>query len=186
METPGREPGDDDKPGDDRKPGDDGPDEGAAKLDEDAERRRIGDPPPRRTPTLRVHLQGTFLLIVLLLVLWAVLDWAGPVISNALSGPDGAVVAKAPAESEAASDDGAESEPDEPLGGDEVAELQAVLARFGYDPGPVDGILGDLTRSAAEAAKADLNLSAASDRRLLNTLAAAIEALDEASTGPDS
>ena len=113
------------------------------------------------------------------------LDWAGPVISNALGGPDGAVVARAPDESEDAPD-GTESEPDEPLGGSEVAELQAVLARFGYDPGPVDGILGDLTRSAAEAAKADLNLPAASDRRLLDTLLAVIEALDEAPTGPDS
>ena len=140
------------------------------------------DPPLRSTPALRVHLQGTFLLIVLLLVLWAALNWAGSVISSALGGPDGAVVAKAPVESDNSSDGGDGSAPDEPLEGDEVADLQAALTRFGYDPGPVDGILGELTRSAIQAAKADLSLPAASDRTLLETLAAAIEALDDAPT----
>ena len=140
------------------------------------------DPPLRSTPALRVHLQGTFLLIVLLLVLWAALNWAGSVISSALGGPDGAVVAKAPVESDESSDSGDGSAPDEPLEGDEIADLQAALTRFGYDPGPVDGILGELTRSAIQAAKADLSLPAASDRTLLETLAAAIEALDDAPT----
>ncbi|MDK2784604.1 MAG: hypothetical protein PWR11_470 [Bacillota bacterium] len=32
--------------------------------------------------------------------------------------------------------------------GDDVAELQATLARLGYDPGPIDGIFGKLTEQA--------------------------------------
>ena len=136
-----------------------------------------------RPAALRIHMQGTFLLIVLLLVLWLVLNWAGSVIGSAIGGPDGAVVARALVESESPETgiDGESFESDEPLEGDEVAELQSALVRFGFDPGPVDGILGDFTRLAADEAKADLGLSAASDRRLLDTLAAAIDALNRAS-----
>ena len=144
------------------------------------------EPPPRSTPALRVHLQGASLLIVLLLVLWAVLDWAGTVISSALSGHDGAIVAKALVESDDSSRDDTDDDPDEPLDGDEIAELQAALVRFGYEPGPVDGILGDLTRIAIEGAKADLGLPAASDRRLIETLHSAIAALDDAPNDPES
>ncbi len=149
--------------------------------------RQRDDPPPRPTPALRVHLQGTFLLIMLLLAFWGLLRWAGPVISEALGGPDGAVVARAPIETEESGEAaGSRSERDARLDGDEVATLQAVLTRFGYSPGPADGILGDLTRAAADAAKADLNLQTASDRLLLETLTAAAESLDGAGRDPDS
>lgn len=136
---------------------------------------------------MRTHLQGTFLLIVLLLALWAMLNWAGPVIDSALGGADGAIVAKAPAEPDEQADaDGRFSEQDDPLDGAEVAELQSALALVGYDPGPVDGIMGDLTRGASDEAKEDLGLAAASDRRLLDTLSVAVEALSSATSEPDS
>ena len=159
----------------------------SSRPDQDASGLPTDAPPPRSTPALRVHLQGTFLLIVVLLVFWAMLNWAGPVMSDALGGPDGAIVAKALIESEdPGTADGALTEPDEPLEGDEVAALQAALTRFGYEPGAVDGIMGDVTRAAADAAKADLGLPSASDRRLLDTLAAAVEALESVSSDPDS
>ena len=155
--------------------------------DEDAGRPSAGEPPPWRTPALRVHLQGTFLLIVVLLVFWAMLNWAGPVISGALGGPDGAIVATPLIEPEdSGADDSLLTDLDEPLEGDEIATLQSALTRFAYDPGPVDGIMGDLTRAATDAAKADLGLSSASDRRLLDTLAAAVGAPESASSDPDS
>ena len=137
---------------------------------------------------MRIHLQGTFLLIVLLLAFWGMLDWAGPVIDSAWSGTDGAIVARVPAVSDQPTNAVGDtySERDEPLDGDEVAELQAALARFGFDPGPVDGIMGELTRGAADEAKADLGLAAGSDRRLLDTLAAAIEARSSVTTEPES
>ena len=146
------------------------------------------EPALGRSAALRIHIQGTFLLIVLLLVFWPVLNWAGSVIDSAMGGPDGAVVARALVESESpeAGIGGESFESDEPLDGDEVAELQSALLRFSFDPGPVDGILGDLTRRAADEAKADLGLAAGSDRRLLDTLVAAVDALDSASDDPGS
>ena len=129
---------------------------------------------------MRTHLQGTFLLIVLLLGFWWTLNWAVPILNDALFGDDGAIVARAPSES----DDPASIErilEDLPLDGNEVAELQGALIQLGYSPGPIDGIMGELTRQAATEAKADLGLVEASDRRLLNTLAAAVESLSSAS-----
>lgn len=35
--------------------------------------------------------------------------------------------------------------------GDDVAQLQSALARLGFDPGPIDGVYGPLTRAAAAA-----------------------------------
>ncbi len=131
------------------------------------------EPPLWATPTLRVHLQGMFLLIVLLLVFWALLNWAVPVISNALSGTDGAIVARSPIPSEDSDTDGGSlAEGEQPLEGEEIVTLQEALTRFGYEPGPVDGILGELTRAAVDAAKADLGLPSAPDRLLLDTLLA--------------
>ena len=132
---------------------------------------------------MRTHLQGAFLLIVLLLVFWGSLNWAGPIIDSALYGEDGAIVARAPSDDRDGVD-GA-SEQVEPLDGNEVAELQSALVQVGYSPGPVDGILGELTRSAIDEAKEDLGLAAASDRRLLETLETALEALDSATDEPE-
>ncbi len=121
---------------------------------------------------MRTHLQGTFLLIVLLLVFWGTLNWALPILDDAIFGDDGAVVARAPLESDDPADLEAGLEENRPLDGDEVAALQGVLTQLGYSPGPVDGILGELTRQAVEEAKADVGLTEASDRRLLETLEA--------------
>ena len=70
---------------------------------------------------------------------------------------------------------------DLPLDGNEVAELQGALTQLGYSPGPVDGIMGELTRQAIDEAKADLGLVEASNRRLLETLETAVESLSSSS-----
>ena len=132
---------------------------------------------------MRTHLQGTFLLILLLLVFWGVLNWAVPILDDAVFGEDGAIVARAPLETDdPRAADGVAAE-DAPLDGNEVLALQSALTQLGYSPGPIDGILGELTRQAVDEAKIDVGLSEASDRRLLNTLKAALEAL---SSAPDS
>lgn len=130
---------------------------------------------------MRTHLQGTFLLIVLLLVFWLTLSWAVPILDSAVFGEDGAVVARAPLETDdqVAADRGLEQ--DQPLDGNEVADLQSALTQLGYSPGPIDGIMGELTRQAIDEAKVDVGLEEASDRRLFETLKAALEALSSAS-----
>lgn len=131
---------------------------------------------------MRTHLQGAFLLIVLLLAFWWALKWAGPIFDSALGGADGAIVARAPSEQDTAATDQAATD-DEPLDGGEVAALQGALLQVGYSPGPIDGIMGELTRAAITEAKTDLGLLEASDRRLLETLEPAVETLE---TAPDS
>lgn len=128
---------------------------------------------------MRTHLQGAFLLIILLLAFWWTLNWAGPIFDSALGGEDGAIVARAPSEEDAS----AALAVDEPLDGNEVAALQGALLQVGYSPGPVDGIMGELTRAAVEEAKQDLGLVDASDRELLETLETVVDALE---TGPNS
>ena len=132
---------------------------------------------------MRTHLQGAFLLIVLLLAFWWALNWAGPIFDSALGGEDGAIVARAPSEEDSAGTRGAAAE-DDPLDGNEVAELQGALVLVGYSPGPVDGILGELTRAAIDEAKADLGMVEESDRALFETLESVVQAL-EADAGPD-
>ena len=126
---------------------------------------------------MRTHIQGAFLLIVLLLAFWWTLIWAGPIFDSALDGADGAIVARAPSEQDAA------AAVDEPLDGNEVAALQGALLQVGYSPGPVDGIMGELTRAAVEEAKEDLGLVEASDRKLLEILETVVETLE---TAPDA
>jgi len=126
---------------------------------------------------MRTHLQGAFLLIILLLAFWWALGWAGPIFDSAL-GEDGAIVVRAPSEQEDAAGAGGATAQDEALDGNEVADVQGALVQVGYNPGPVDGILGELTRAAMDEAKADLGLAGESDRRLLETLEAALEALE--------
>ena len=130
---------------------------------------------------MRTHLQGALLLIVLLLAFWWALNWAGPIFDSALGGADGAIVARAPSEEDTAAAD--EAADDEPLDGSEVAALQGALLQVGYSPGPIDGIMGELTRAAIIEAKKDLGLVEASDRKLLETLEPAVETLEPA---PDS
>ena len=137
---------------------------------------------------MRIHLQGTSLLIVLLLVFWWTLTWAVPVLNDALFGEDGAIVARARSEVDNPADADRVLELDEPLDGNEVAELQGALIQIGYSPGPIDGIMGELTRQAIDEAKEDLGLATATDRRLLETLQTALDSLSSGSgsngTGP--
>ena len=134
---------------------------------------------------MRTHLQGTFLLIVLLLGFWWMLRWAVPILDSALFGDDGAIVARAPEEvDDPVGADRALEE--EPLDGNEVADLQAALTQLGYSPGPIDGIMGELTRQAVDEAKTDVGLVEASDRELLETLEAALEALGSPPSPDDS
>ena len=128
---------------------------------------------------MRTHLQGAFLLIVVLLAFWWALSWAGPIFDSALGGADGAIVARVRTDDTAT----AEATDDAPLDGNEVAALQGALLQVGYSPGPVDGIMGELTRAAITEAKGDLGLVEASDRQLLETLEQAVEGLE---TAPDS
>ena len=130
---------------------------------------------------MRTHLQGAFLLVVLLLAFWWALNWAGPIFDSALGGEDGAIVARAPTEEDAVA--AIQAAADAPLDGDEVAALQAALLQVGYSPGPIDGIMGELTRAAIEEAKQDLGLVEASDRRLFETLEPAVETLE---SSPDA
>lgn len=134
---------------------------------------------------MRIHLQGTFLLIVLLLVFWGMLNWAVPILDDAVFGDDGAIVARAPLEVDDPADPERVLEEDRPLDGNEVADLQGALTQLGYNPGPIDGIMGELTRQSIDEAKADIGLVEASDRKLLETLEAALEALSSASD-PDA
>ena len=129
---------------------------------------------------MRTHLQGTFLLIVLLLVFWGMLNWALPILDDAVFGDDGAIVARAPLEAEGPADPERGLEEDRPLDGAEVADLQGALTQLGYSPGPIDGIMGELTRQAIDEAKVDVGLVEASDRKLLETLQAALDALSTA------
>ena len=134
---------------------------------------------------MRTHLQGTFLLIVLLLVFWGMLNWAVPILDDAVFGDDGAIVARAPPEVDDPAGPRSGLEENRPLDGNEVADLQGALTQLGYSPGPIDGIMGELTRQAVDEAKADVGLVEASDRKLLEALEAALEALSSASD-PDA
>jgi len=117
---------------------------------------------------MRVHLQGAFLLLVMLLAFWVVANWGATVISSAWGSESGVIVARVRDEAAATVAVG-----DIALDGTEVADLQAALTAAGIDPGPVDGILGDQTRSAIEQAKSALNLIGSSDRELLELLTGA-------------
>lgn len=128
---------------------------------------------------MRNHLQGTFLLIVMLLVFWAVMAWGGDIISSALGGEDGAIVAKAPAEGNDFRNINYDL-----LTADEVSQLQAALAEAGFDPGPIDGILGELTRAAIRQAATALDLTDYSDRDLLDRLLDAFERQTQTPNNP--
>ena len=122
------------------------------------------------------HIQGVFLLIVLLLALWGAWVWGGAIIAGALDGPDAAVVATARPPVDPS---------DEPLDTLEVAELQAALIDAGFDPGPVDGIIGELTSEAMTRAREALGLAGVSDRVLLERLVTRAELVPEDVPVPD-
>jgi hypothetical protein len=131
---------------------------------------------------MRQHIQGLILLIVMLTALWITLDKAGPVLSDALSGEDSALHV----ETADVVDIENETEPAVPLSAEEVLELQAVLTQSGYDPGPIDGLMGPATTSAADQAIADRGLPASiSHRSLTNRIRAELAGLDPDNVLPD-
>lgn len=123
-------------------------------------------------PGLRVHVQGTSLLILLLLAFWYALGWSAAVIGDALDDEDGAIVAVART---------GDASDYEPLTNSEVSALQSALADAGYDPGPLDGMLGTRTRRAIDLAKAEFGLETLPDRLFLRRLGALTGSLDSRS-----
>ena len=133
---------------------------------------------------MKSHIQGLFILLGVAIALLALANIAAPVLGDAF-GEDGAIVA------ESAADDGAdptvEAAIEVPLDGEEVALLQANLTDLGFDPGPVDGILGNGTRSAINEAIVEYQLEiTASDRKVLEYTQSLIDALAAADAADDS
>jgi len=110
--------------------------------------------------------------------------YAAPVVQEAL-GEDGALQA------ESAPEDvidlaALEAEIDPPLNGDEVGIVQGHLTRLGFDPGPVDGLMGPSTRTAIDEAIVEFQLSiGSSDRDLLNYTQSLVDALDAAAAATE-
>ena len=132
---------------------------------------------------MKSHIQGLFILLGVAIALLALANIAAPVLGDAF-GEDGAIVA------ESAADDGADPAEEAivvPLDGEEVALLQANLTDLGFDPGPVDGILGNGTRSAISEAIVEYQLDvSASDREVLEYTQSLIDALAAADAADDS
>ncbi len=133
---------------------------------------------------MKSHIQGLFILLGVGIALLALANIAAPVLDDAF-GEDGAIVA------ESGADDGADPAVDEaivvPLDGEEVALLQTNLTDLGFDPGPVDGILGNGTRSAINEAIVEYQLDiSASDREVLEYTQSLIDALAAADAADDS
>ena len=112
-----------------------------------------------------IHIQGMFLLILLLLAFWSMLEWGSGVITDALHGEKGAIVART-----SSAKPGGSGISDDSLDNAEVIAMQTALTEAGYEPGPIDGIMGDLTRSAMNQARTALGLTGHSDRTLLEEL----------------
>ncbi|MEC7144495.1 MAG: peptidoglycan-binding domain-containing protein [Actinomycetota bacterium] len=133
---------------------------------------------------MKSHIQGLFIVLGVAISLLALANIAAPVLGDAF-GEDGAIVA------ESAVDDGAdptvEAAIEVPLDGEEVALLQANLTDLGFDPGPVDGILGNGTRSAINEAIVEYQLEiTASDRKVLEYTQSLIDPLAAADSAADS
>ncbi len=134
---------------------------------------------PEDSP-MRSHIQGVFILLFVAIALMILARMAAPVVQDAF-GDNGAIVAES-AEVVDVVDlaDGSVSA-DADLTGEEVAILQANLAEQGFDPGPIDGILGRGTRDAISAAISEYKLDVnSSDRAVFNYLESLSEALKAA------
>jgi peptidoglycan hydrolase-like protein with peptidoglycan-binding domain len=134
---------------------------------------------------MKSHIQGLFILLGVGITLLVLANIAAPVLGDAF-GEDGAIVAESSAD-----DDGADLAAEEaivvPLDGEEVALLQANLTDLGFDPGPVDGILGNGTRRAIGEAIVEYQLDVgASDREVLEYTQSLIDALAAADAADDS
>ncbi len=131
---------------------------------------------------MRSHIQGVFILLIVGIALMFTARIAAPVLSEAF-GDEGAIVAESGELEDVVDLAVAEIEVDEPLTSDEVFTLQDLLTSLGFDPGPVDGIMGANTRSAIVAAIEEYNLEAeSSDRAVLRF----VESLTDALTATDT
>lgn len=133
---------------------------------------------------MKSHIQGLFILLGVGIALMVLANVAAPVVGNAF-GEDGAIVAESAAEDVVDLAAG-EEEIVVPLTGEEVALLQANLTDLGFDPGPIDGILGGGTRSAVGEAILQYQLdSTASNREVLEYTQSLIDALAAAEAADD-
>lgn len=138
----------------------------------------------REDSPMKSHIQGLFILLGVGIALMVLANVAAPVVSDAF-GEDGAIVAESAAE-DVVDLAAAETEIVVPLTGEEVALLQANLTDLGFDPGPVDGILGGGTRSAIGEAILEYQLdSTASNREVLEYTQSLIDALAAAAAADD-
>ena len=127
---------------------------------------------------MRSHIQGLFLLLGVGIALLVLARFAAPVLSDAF-GEDGAIVAESADVDDVVELAAADQEIAIPLTGDEVAQLQADLTQLGFEPGPIDGILGGGTRAAIDAAIVQYQLDTnASDRELLEYVTSLLEDVD--------
>lgn len=144
----------------------------------------FGNLTPRDSP-MRFHIQGLFVLLGVGIALLVMARIAAPVLDDAF-GEDGAIVAESSDAEDIVDLAAAETEVDLPLTGDEVAVLQADLTKLGFEPGPIDGILGTGTRAAISAAILQYQLdTAATDRDVLEYVTSLIDALAAADAADD-
>jgi peptidoglycan hydrolase-like protein with peptidoglycan-binding domain len=126
---------------------------------------------------MRSHIQGLFVLLGVAIATLVLARIAAPVLGDAF-GEDGAIVAESSDADDVVDLASLESDVAIPLTGEEVARLQGSLVDLGFDPGPVDGILGNGTRSAIDEAILQYQLDAgASDRDVLDYVTSLLDAL---------
>ena len=115
---------------------------------------------------MRYHIQGIFLLLIVLIAVLFTARMAAPVLSDAL-GDEGAIVAESAEVTPDADLAAGEAEEDLPLTGEEVGQIQTDLTTLGFDPGAVDGIMGDATQNAIDAAIVQYQLDVTASNRAI-------------------
>ena len=143
-----------------------------------------GNLAPEDSP-MRSHIQGLFVLLGVAIAVLVLARIAAPVLGDAF-GEDGAIVAESADVDDVVDLASAETEVDLPLTGDEVALLQGGLLDLGFDPGPVDGILGNGTAGAIDEAIVQYQLDTnATDRDVLEYVTSLLDALAAADAADD-
>jgi len=129
---------------------------------------------------MRSHIQGVFILLIVGIALMGTARIAAPVVREAL-GDEGAIVAESSDVEDVVDLSISAIEPDAPLNSEEVGVLQLYLTDLGFDPGPVDGLMGANTRSALIAAAAEYQLAEdSSDRAVFAFVGSLVDALTAA------
>jgi len=129
---------------------------------------------------MRSHIQGIFILLIVGIALMITARIAAPVVKEAL-GDEGAIVAESADVEDVVDLSILLAEPDAALDSDEVGVLQLYLTDLGFDPGPVDGLMGAATRSALIAAIAEYQLAEnSSDRAVFAFVGSLVDALTAA------